>query len=560
MLLAMKSTKIRLLVLLCLVFLGLVAVAQSQQPVPTPVVTGFNTIREDTLRADLTFLASDALQGRMSLQTGDEVAIQWIASEFAKAGLKPAANGNFLQPVELIEYRGDRTQSYVALKRGGSEKQWKFPEAFSGYRSDVDVTADVVFAGFGITAPELRYDDYQGIDAHGKIVLIFDHEPQETDPASIFNGTGNTRYATGRVKILNAQAHGAVGVLIVAEPNRKHPSNQERVARIGGSITRAVPLPSQALAEDELHTPAAIISDAVAKELFATSGADLSQLQATIDRDLKPQSRALPDTQVWLHYRNTSVSSGKTYNVAGLLEGSDPKLKRETIVYSGHHDHDGVSGDQIWHGADDNGSGTVGVVELAHAFATNAAHGERPKRSLLFVVFAAEERGLLGSFYMAAHPLRPLETTRAVINFDMIGRNETESDQTKGLIEIPADTTNRLNLIGPSYSPDYNRTVVAENKYVGLDLDYRFDRDYALNIFFRSDQFPFVLHNIPSFWWFTGFHPDYHHTTDTADKINYAKMARILRLAYLTGFQFANDAVPPRFIANPGGKTANQAN
>jgi len=556
----MKMTKLSFIVVGFASFLGLLTRAQAPQLVPAGVAMGFHEIREDSLRADLTFLASDALQGRMSLQTGDEVAIQWIASEFAKAGLKPAANGSFLQPVELIEYRGDRTQSYVALKRGDSEKQWKFPEAFGGYRSDVDVTADVVFAGFGITAPELRYDDYQGIDAHGKIVLIFDHEPQETDPASIFNGTGNTRYATGRVKILNAQAHGAVGVLIVAEPNRKHPSNQERVARIGGSITRAVPLPSQALAEDELHTPAAIISDAVAKELFATSGADLSQLQATIDRDLKPQSRALPDTQVWLHYRNTSVSSGKTYNVAGLLEGSDPKLKRETIVYSGHHDHDGVSGDQIWHGADDNGSGTVGVVELAHAFATNAAHGERPKRSLLFVVFAAEERGLLGSFYMAAHPLRPLETTRAVINFDMIGRNETESDQTKGLIEIPADTTNRLNLIGPSYSPDYNRTVVAENKYVGLDLDYRFDRDYALNIFFRSDQFPFVLHNIPSFWWFTGFHPDYHHTTDTADKINYAKMARILRLAYLTGFQFANHAAPPRFIANPGGKTANQAN
>jgi len=560
MFLGMKSTKIRLVVLWGLAFLSLVAVAQSQQPLPTSLATGFNTIREDTLRADLTFLASDSLQGRMSLQTGDEVAIQWIAAEFAKAGVKPAANGSFLQPVDLIEYRGDRTQSYVALKRGGSEKQWKFPEAFGGYRADVDVTADVVFAGFGITAPELHYDDYQGIDAHGKIVLIFDHEPQETDPASIFNGTGNTRYATGRIKILNAQAHGAVGVLIVAEPNRKHPSNQERVARIGGSITRAVPLPSQALAEDELHTPAAIISDAVAKELFATSGADLSHLQAAIDRDLKPQSRALPDTQVSLHYRNTSVAPGKTYNVAGLLEGSDPKLKTETILFSGHHDHDGISGDQIWHGADDNGSGTVGVVALAHAFTANAIHGERPMRSLLFVVFAAEERGLLGSFYMAAHPLRPLETTRAVINFDMIGRNETESDQTKGLIEIPADTTNRLNLIGPSYSPDYNRTVVAENKYVGLDLDYRFDRDYALNIFFRSDQFPFVLHNIPSFWWFTGFHPDYHHTTDTADKINYGKMAKILRLAYLTGFQFANEATPPKFIANPGGKTANQAN
>src|SRR5690348_3677316 len=576
MFLAMKTNKIAFAVLVGFISLSLAipelaqqrldkvgagaASTQGRSAVPATLAIGFNNIREDTLRADLTFVASDALQGRMSLQNGDEVAIQWIASEFAKAGLQPAANDSYLQPVELIEYHSDREHSYVALKRGGSEKQWKFPDAYGAYHADVDVTGDVVFAGFGITAPELHYDDYQGIDAHGKIVLIFDHEPQETDPNSIFNGTGNTRCATGRVKILNAQAHGAVGVLIAAEPNRKHPSNQERIARIGGSITRAVPLPSQALAEDELHTPAAIISDAAAKEIFATAGAAPADLQAGIDRDLKPRSRALPDTQASLHYRNVSVSTGKSYNVAGLLEGSDPQLKAETIIFSGHHDHDGISGDQIWHGADDNGSGTVGVVELAQAYAANAARGERPKRSLLFVVFAAEERGLLGAFFMAAHPLRPLESTRAVINFDMIGRNETESDQTKSLIDIPADTTNRLNLIGPSYSPDYNRTALAENKYVGLDLDYRFDRDYALNIFFRSAQFPFVLHNIPSFWWFTGFHPDYHHTTDTADKINYGKMAKILRLAYLTGFQFANEAVPPQFIANPGGKAGAAAN
>src|SRR5690242_21915523 len=189
MLLAMKSRKMSVIVLACLVFLRPAVPAPAQQAVPTGVATGFNTIREDMLRADLTFLASDALQGRMSLQTGDDVAIQWIASEFAKAGLRPAANGSFLQPVELIEYRGDREHSYVALKRGGSEKQWKFPDAYGAYHADVDVTGDVVFAGFGITAPELHYDDYQGIDAHGKIVLIFDHEPQETDPNSIFNGT-----------------------------------------------------------------------------------------------------------------------------------------------------------------------------------------------------------------------------------------------------------------------------------------------------------------------------------------------------------------------------------
>lgn len=529
--------------------------AQAPTAVPARLSPGIATIHEDTLRADLMFLASDALQGRMSLQPGDDVAIQWIASEFAKAGLSPGAEGSFLQPVDLIEYRSDRTQSFVGLRRSGSEKQWRYPDILGAYRADVDISGDVVFAGYGITAPELNYDDYPGIDAHNKIVLIFDHEPQENDAKSIFNGTGNTRYATTRVKVLNAQAHGAVGVLIVAEPNRKHPSNQERIARIGGSVTRAVPLPSQALARDELHIPAAVISDAAAKEFLANAAGSASELQSAIDRTLKAQSHALPDTYATIHYRNSSITTGKSYNLVGLLEGSDPKLKAETILISAHHDHDGMSGAEIWHGADDNGSGSVGVVALAHAFAANAAAkaGAKPKRSILFVVFAAEERGLLGAFYMAAHPLRPLDTTRAMINFDMIGRNETESDQTKGLLEIPADTTNRLNLIGALYSPDYSRTVVEENRHIGLVLDDRFDHEAALNVFFRSDQFPFVLHNVPGFWWFTGFHPDYHHTTDTAEKINYAKMAKILRLAYLTGFRFADEPVPPKFVASPGG-------
>jgi len=546
------------LVLFAAAFLPGSGLSQSLAPVPARLVPGYETIREDTLRADLTFLASDALEGRMSLQPGDKTAVEWIASEFAKAGLEPALGGSYLQPVPLVEYRPDRAQNFISLSRGGTETQWKFPEVLGGYRQDVDITADVVFAGFGISAPELGYDDYAGLDAQGKIVLVFDHEPQEADANSIFNGTGNTRYATTRVKVLNAQAHGAVGVLIVAEPNRKHPSNQERVARIGGSAVRSLPLPSQALADDELHIPAAVVSDAAAKEILATADATPSDLESAINRDLKPQSRALPDTRATIHFRNTSVSTGTSYNVVGLLEGNDPKLRSETILISGHHDHDGMSGSEIWHGADDNGSGSVGVVALAGAFAANAKvkSGLPTKRSILFVVFAAEERGLLGAFYLAAHPLRPLETTRAMINFDMIGRDETPSDQTQGLLEIPADTSNRVNLIGALYSPDYQRMVVEQNKHVGLVLDDRFDHESALNVFFRSDQFPFVLKNVPAFWWFTGFHPDYHHTTDTADKINYLKMAKILRLAYLSGYQFANQAVPPRFVANPGSRAS----
>jgi hypothetical protein len=523
--------------------------------VPTAQRAGFQHLRAADLKADLYFLASSPLQGRLSLQPGDDAASQWVAAEFAKAGLAPAAGNSYLQAVPLIEYRGDRETSFVKLQRGEKVTQWHAPDLIGGFHDDLEITSSLIFAGYGITAPGLRYDDYRGIDARGKVVLVLEHEPQEADPHSIFNGTGNTRYATNRVKALNAQAHGAVALLVMAEPNRKHPSNLERVNRIGGSITRSVPIASQVIVNDELRIPVFTVSDAIAAELLVSAGSTPQALQSAIDADLSNHSRALPDSVVTLHVENKSRVSGVTYNVAGLLPGSDATLAAETIIISGHHDHDGAAPGaggslDIWHGADDNGSGTVGVVALAHAFAANQA---RPKRSILFVVFAAEERGLLGSYYMAAHPLRPLATTRAMINFDMIGRDEASSDQTDGLIEIPANTTNRLNLIGAAYSPDFKSTVVTANRAVGLDLDDRFDHENALNTFFRSDQFPFVLHDIPAFWFFTGFHPDYHHTTDTADKIDYPKMLKILQLSYLSAWQFANQAGHPRFVPDPPG-------
>jgi hypothetical protein len=557
------------------------AVAQTVAPgVPKVEAKGFATITEAELRSDLGYIASDKMQGRLSLQPGDEAAIAWVEAAFKAAGLKPAALNDkgapsYKQSFELVEYRADRAATTVRLTRAGKETEFHAPQAFGAFKHAVDVSAPVVFAGFGITAPELGYDDYSGLDAKGKIVLVFDHEPQEDDARSIFNGTGNTRYATTRVKLLNAQAHGAVALLVVAEPNRKHLTNAERAGKISQStngvkpITRTTPLPTQAIAEDEIRIPSVSVLDAVAAELLATSGTTGSALQAAIDKDLTPQGRVLPDTVLRLHLKNVSERTGFTSNVAGLLEGSDASLAAETVILSGHHDHDGAApcapGEagvdeqskpiapgpdcmQVWHGADDNGSGTVGVVELAKAFAAN---GARPKRSILFVVFASEERGLLGSYWMAAHPLRPLATTRAMINFDMIGRDEKASPQTDGLIEIPADTSNRLNLIGALYSPMYDRVVKEEDKLIGLTLDDRFDHESALNVFFRSDQFPFVLHNVPAFWWFTGFHPDYHHTTDTVEKIDFVKMRKILQLAYLTAWRFGDDAKTPVFVANP---------
>jgi hypothetical protein len=316
--------------------------AQSQSiAVPARESKGFHALNEASLRSDLSYIASDRLAGRMSLTSGDDLAIQWIADEFGKAGLRPigkdaSGKSGYLQSFQLVEYLPDRSATSMELLRKDSfgsmtTSKWTAPKAFGAFKHSIDLTAPVVFAGYGITAPELGYDDYKGIDVRGKIVFVFDHEPQEDDPKSIFNGTGNTRYATSRVKLLNAQAHGAVALILVAEPNRKHITNAERYARIGGS-TRTTPMPSQAIAEDELKIPAVLIVDEVADQLFATSGTTGKALQTAIDTDLKPQSRALPGTTVTLHLRNSSEHTGTTSNVVGLLEGSDPSLKAETIL------------------------------------------------------------------------------------------------------------------------------------------------------------------------------------------------------------------------------------
>ncbi|MFZ4383197.1 MAG: peptidase M28, partial [Sandarakinorhabdus sp.] len=176
-------------------------------PVPAGQKPGYDRIRETDLRADLGFLASDGMQGRMSLQPGDEAAIQWVAAEFAKAGLTPAATdargaASFLQPVPLLEYRPNSAANSITLQTGTTTQIWKFPDFTGGYKNDLDLSAPLVFAGYGITAPGIGYDDYQGLDARGKIVVVIEHEPQENDPKSRFGGTGNTRHATNRVKAL----------------------------------------------------------------------------------------------------------------------------------------------------------------------------------------------------------------------------------------------------------------------------------------------------------------------------------------------------------------------
>ncbi|HEY3836849.1 MAG TPA: M28 family peptidase, partial [Bryobacteraceae bacterium] len=358
------------------------------------------------------------------MSPGADLAANYIAAEFKKAGLSSATpNGDFLQKFTLIApitLPSLYPQGSLAAVREGTRIEFLTGKDYrTTYWRGSNVSAPLVFAGYGITAPEYDYDDYAGINVSGKIVLAFDHEPQETDPHSIFNGTGHTRYATTRVKAEIAGRHGALALILVAEPLRKHPGPFDPSPRPVGKPSLRATAPRQTL--DDASIPVLSVNDRVAAELLHTAGRTPVELQAAIDRDLKPRSMLLRDTVVEFSAPASESRRGQSANVVGYLQGADKELRSETIMITAHYDHLGVQNGHLYPGANDNASGSVAVMELARLFARGRMH---PRRSLLFIVFGSEEEGLLGSYYYVANPLRPLATTRAVLNLDMIARDE----------------------------------------------------------------------------------------------------------------------------------------
>lgn len=513
--------------LLCVLLTGAPAQREPQPADPA--------IRVTHMRADLEFLASPELEGRVSGERGSDVAARFIATEFEKAGLKPANGNSYFQPFDLLAYQTDPAASELILEVNGKREALQRGTEFrGGGPQEVAVSGDLVFAGYGITAPEYGYDDYAGIDVTGKVVLIFDHEPQENDPQSKFNGTGHTRYAIRRAKLLNAQKHGAVAVLVASEPVRTHPSPFEPPA-VAPAPNRGN-APPQVLKDDELRIPAFSVSDAAAAKLLATAGQTPAELQRVIDQGPRPASRVLPGCRVEMRSKPSRVQQVRSANVVGFLEGFDPSSRAETVLLTAHYDHLGMRQGRIYPGANDNGSGTVAVMELARAF---AAGGARPKRTLLFVIFGTEEEGLLGSYYYTMHPLRPLDKTKAVINLDMIGRDEEVAANGSRPARTPEQTKNELNLVGGQYSPGLVAVIQQQTAKVGLEMNRQFDRDHDQNVLFRCDHFPFLLRDVPAVWLFGGFHPGYHEPVDTVDRMDFIKLEKVTRLAYLTSRQIA---------------------
>ena len=513
------------------------------------------SIRQEDLRADLFFVAADSMRGRLTDTEENRATADYIRSRFERMGLKPAAvNGSYFQAYNLMTATLPADADVNLLEIGGGDSgsrrlragQEFYPHRFSA--SGV-AAAPVVFAGFGISAPQFGYDDYRG-DVKGKIVLALDHEPGERDPNSPFDGMVTSEPSTPWRKALAAQDAGAAAVLFVADVHN-HPgaANFEAAARAYWP-DKPPRILNYTLASwaDRIRIPVAQISPALASSLVAPTGKTLEEMAKAAESARGSQPTPLGPARVTIRAAvDRHIVPDR--NVVALLEGSDARLKNEWVIVSAHFDHNGADATQIFTGADDNGSGTVALLEIAEAYALAAKDGQRPKRSVLFAAWNSEERGLLGAWAYTEQPLAPLTSIAAVLNMDMIGRNEEipvgGGTRFAGLdVQTAESNSNALNLMAFSKVPDITAVVEKANGGIGLELKKRYDNNSS-NLLRRSDQWPFLQRGVPAMGFITGLHPDYHTQYDRPEKINYVKMEKIARLVHQVSWDIANaDAKP----------------
>jgi len=514
-----------------------------------------DSIRQDDLRADLFFLAGDSLRGRLTDTEENRAAADYIRSRFERMGLKPAApGGSYFQPYNLtVASLGDDNALDVAAATGdGPTRHLRTGQEFYPHRASASGRAAgaVVFAGFGISAPQLHYDDLAG-NLKGQIVLVLEHEPGERDPNSIFDGVVTSESATPWRKALAAQERGAAAVLFVSDVhNHPGPTSFEAAARAyWPERTPRIQTYTLATWADRIHIPVAQISPALAESLAAGTGKTLEELSRSAETARGFTATPLPGARVELR---TSVDRHVVpdRNVVALLEGADPRLKDEWVIVSAHFDHNGADGAVIFNGADDNGSGTVALLEIAEAFSLAAKEGRRPRRSVLFAAWNSEERGLLGAWAYTEQPLAPLSTIAAVLNMDMIGRNEEipvgGGARFNGFeVQTAESNNNAVNVMGFSKVPDITAAVDKANAGIALDLRKRYDNNSS-NLVRRSDQWPFLQRGVAAVGFMTGLHPDYHTQYDRPEKINYVKMEKIARLVHQASWDLANADARPK--------------
>ncbi len=443
------------------------------------------------------YLASDELEGRRSGSPGARLAAKYIENEFRLYGLKPRGDGtSYFQKFEFVSGVTQGSKNSLSVQAAGLKKVLKVdadfrPLAFSASGS---YEGEIVFAGYGISAPDQKYDDYKDIDVKGKAVLLMRYSPAGDSAHNDF-----TRFSALRYKVSKAKELGANAVLVATGPAD---DNEDRLMRFSYDQT-----PGNA------GIPVVNITRSVIEGLLKNSGTSLSELQRAINDSRTPHSFLVKGATVSLD-ADVLEQRGESENVVGMLDGSDEKLKDEVLVIGAHYDHLGYGGEgsgslkpdtvAIHHGADDNASGTAGVLELAQYF---SARRNELKRSILFISFSGEELGLLGSAYFVKNPTVPLERMIAMLNMDEIGRLKDR----------------KLIVYGMGTSPGFESLVTKYNRDSAFVLKLNKDG------FGPSDHSSFYAKKIPVFHFFTDIHPDYHRPSDTYEKINSEGEEQVLR-------------------------------
>jgi len=470
------------LVLLSLILLICGVWAQnSSRPIsihfPPAAIAAFQKIDAERIRAHVRFLSHDLLEGRGTGQRGGDIAAEYIAAQFAMDGLKPAGdNGTYMQKVPMVGITTAPESTFAFVPSKGSARELKPLSEYVGHdetqETDSTVNADIVYVGYGIEAPEYKWDDYKGVDVKGKVLLMLVNEPTSDDP-NFFKGKALTYYGRWTYKYEQAARKGAAGAILIHKTEmasypwevvRNSNSGEKSYLKLDGS--------------PKLKVAAWIHLDA-AKELASISGMDIDKLMADArSRDFRPVS--LP-VKLQAHMVN-KVRPFESNNVIAMLPGSDAKLKSEAVMYSAHYDHLGIRpdmpGDNIYNGADDNATGCGILLEMAHAYATAAL---KPRRSILFASVTAEEQGLLGSEYLGKHPPVPAGKIALDLNYDDIP---------------PIGSPEEVEVSGSERTTFYPTVQALAQEF---RLTIRPDSHPEAGHYYRSDHFSLARVGIPAF-------------------------------------------------------------
>lgn len=471
------------------------------------------------MKANLNFLASDELEGRETGTRGEILASMYIAAEFAKYGVTPFGdNGTYFQNIKLTSNIYDLASKIFFDSPGGKKTELNYGLGFLKSGGGVcapeyfNFTGEIIFAGFGITAPEFKYDDYAAIDVKGKIVIVLPDEPYSEDN-NYFNGTRPTRYATANAKTENAIKHGAAGIFFFPESWRMKFWETFKKSSLTGTLAPQSKAASRMI-------PSFVFSEESMNALLEGEEINFASMNELIEKKASFKPFPLKKKVRFELKDNSQVKMAR--NVVGLIEGTDPKLKNEYVLLSAHYDHEGIRNGVVYNGADDDGSGTVSVMEVARIMKENKLN----KRSVVALLVTGEEKGLWGSAF-AAENGSYIPNTVADINIDMDGREHPDSIHVIG-----------SNKLSTEY---YNLIKEVNAKTVKLGFNYKYDdpKD-PQRFFYRSDHYNFALKGIPIVFFFDDMRADYHKPTDDVEKINFDKMLKVVKLSANVALRAAN--------------------